>query len=348
MIEIWRDGSAFDELATWWNRCFGPSTSPFLRTEWFSIWADSFLPPSWKLELVTWTSAGEPSAVLPLASNGLRRVSLSNSHTDVFDVIEAGDPEVLGRVSDWLARQPVTRFYRLDGGSRLIPQSPDPGWLVTQSSEAPFSDLGGGLEGLRQNMGRNLAKNIERLDRRLGDLGEVVYIDNADGVLPDAVKQCMDLEAAGWKGSTGTAMLSRPESRMFYERLVETARHLGWLRISALLVAERLVACQLSLDYEGRRHLLKPAYDEELRSHSPGRILQWKVMQSAVELGLESYEFLGESERWKNEWASGSRTRHTILRFGQRGRGAVMGVPMRLAASFRKPRSARQSGAEGD
>jgi CelD/BcsL family acetyltransferase involved in cellulose biosynthesis len=270
-----------------------------------------------------------------MSSNRLTRGSLSNSHSDVFDLVSDGQPETYSDVAAWLRRRPVTRLYRLDGSSQLIPAEPDPGWRVVQRSEAPYADLRGGIDGLKEGMGRNLKKNIGRLERRLSEVGEVVYLDNADGQLPDAVNRCMELEAAGWKGANGTAMISRPESASFYHGLVELARAQSWLRLSCLLISERLVACQLSLDYGGRRFLLKPAYDETMSDLSPGKVLQWKVMQAAIELGLESYEFGGESERWKLEWSTTARPRQTVLRFGSDGPGGMVGGPMRLLASRR-------------
>jgi CelD/BcsL family acetyltransferase involved in cellulose biosynthesis len=334
-LEIRRDSQVFTDLASWWNSRPGPSDSPFLRSEWFENWSSAFVTGRSRLEVAIWTRDGQVMAVLPTSSNRLTRGSLSNSHSDVFDLISDGQPETVSAVSAWLRHRPVTRLYRLDGSSSMIPVEHDPGWQVVQRSEAPYADLRGGIDGLRDGMGRNLKKNIGRLERRLSEVGELVYLDNADGELPDAVARCMELEAAGWKGANGTAMLSRPTSARFYHGLVELAREQSWLRLSCLLISGRLVACQLSLDYNGRRFLLKPAYDETMSDLSPGKVLQWKVMQAAIELGLASYEFGGDSERWKLEWSTTTRPRQTVLRFGSDGPGAMVGGPMRLLVSRR-------------
>jgi CelD/BcsL family acetyltransferase involved in cellulose biosynthesis len=247
------DRSVFEDLAPWWNQCPGPQSTPFLRTEWFRLWCDSFLPDRSRLEVVLWKRDGSVVAALPLSRSGLKRSSLANSHTDVSDLVAAPDPEAPSVVRQWLAGVPVTRLFRLDGQSLLLPVEPDANWLADRRAEVPFADLSKGIEGLTAGMGRNLRKNLRRLERRAAELGEVVYLDNADGVVPDALEECMKLEASGWKGKEGTAMISRPESARFYRDLVELARDRGWLRICALLISERVAAFELDLDYHGRR-----------------------------------------------------------------------------------------------
>ena len=330
-FEVRSDPEVFDDLAQWWDGCPGPRSTPFLRSDWFALWAGAFLEHGQRLEVVVWRQGDEIVAALPLMKRRLRRASLSNSHSDVFDLIAPDTRSASGPVGDFLARRPATRLYRLDGSSPLVPDARDDGWVVTGTSQSPYVSLAGGLDGLREAMGNNLNKNIDRLERKIAGLGEVVYLDNADGEVPGAVEQCLEMEAAGWKGEMGTAMTSRPESTRFYRGLVELARERGWLRVCALLVAERLVAFQLCLDYGGRRFLLKPSYDEDLRRYSPGKVLQWMVLRSAVERGLDAYEFGGDAEDWKMHWTETTHPRVTGIRFGSRGAAAAVGQGLRTA-----------------
>ena len=342
-VEIRNDRALFSELAPWWNECPGPLSIPFLRTEWFEIWTDSFLSRGSNLEIAVWKHDGEPIAVLPLSRRGLRRSALANSQSEVFDVITSPNTDVAPTIEEWLAHQPVSRLFRLDGESLLIPTQPDPNWHVDRQSRAPFIDLGYGMEGVLNGLGRNLIKNLRRLERRTAELGEVVYLDNADGVIPDALEQCMRLEASGWKGRVGTAMISRPDTARFYEELVGLARDRGWLRICSLLVAERIVAFELDLDYHGRRFSLKAGYDQELSRLSPGKVLQQRVLEAAVAGGLSSYEFGGEAEEWKLEWTNSVHPRINVLRFGDRGMSRLLGQAMRGVAQRRA-----RSGSSGD
>jgi CelD/BcsL family acetyltransferase involved in cellulose biosynthesis len=329
------DSSVFQELAPWWDRCPGPASTPFLRTEWFELWCDAYLSSEAQLEIAIWDAGGGPVAALPLSRNGLRHSALANAHSDVFDLVTDPDHDIASEVRRWLAGRPVTRLYRLDGASPLIPPDPDLNWRVDRQMGAPFLDLEGGIEHLTSQMSSSLKGDVRRRERRLEEMGEVIYLDNADGELPNAVERCLELEASGWKGRAGSAMLSQPESAHFYRRLAEVARDKGWLRLSALLVSERLVAFQLNLDFAGRRFLLKPGYDEELSRQSPGKVLQWKVLEAAATSGLLSYEFGGEAEEWKMLWAQGIRPRLNVLCFGSRGRAKWLGRAIRQVSSPR-------------
>lgn len=334
--EVRRDRSVFAELAAWWNSCPGPRSTPFLRSEWFEIWADSFLADGADLEVLVWSSGGEPVAALPLSRRRLRHSALANSHTEVYDAILAPGFEVAPALRDWMRRQPVTRLFRLDGTSPLIPVDPGPSWHVDREDGSPFIDLRGGIGPVHAAIGHKLLKDLGRLGRRLEELGPPTYLDDADGVVPDALGQCMKVEESGWKGREGTAMLSSPASARFYRQLAELARDLGALRICALLVGERIAAFEIDLDYAGRRFSLKAGYDESLARFSPGKLLQLRVLEAAAGLGLTSYEFGGVAEPWKMQWTQTTRPRLNVLVFGDAGWGRWTGGTMRRVATLRR------------
>ncbi len=325
-------------MAPWWNECPGPAASPFLRSEWFDLWCDAFLPESSELEVVVWKEDDSPVAVLPLSRNGLRRTSLANSHTDVFDVVAAQGVDAGPTVDHWLARHPVTRLFRLDGESALNPSNTDRAWHVDRRSDAPFIELDHRTGSVTERLSRNLVKDVQRLERRLEEIGEVTYLDNVDGVVADALDKCMRLEASGWKGDEGTAMNSQPDSERFYRGLVDLARDRGWLRLCALMVDDRIAAFELDLDYADRRFSLKAGYDEYWSRQSPGKVLQLRVLEAASSLGLASYEFGGIAEPWKMQWAKTTRPRVNALRFGSRGMSRWIGLGAR-AIAMRRPES---------
>jgi CelD/BcsL family acetyltransferase involved in cellulose biosynthesis len=113
------------------------------------------------------------------------------------------------------------------------------------------------------------------------------------------------------------------------------ARERGWLRICALLVAGRLAAFELDLDYDGKRFSLKAGYDENWSRQSPGKVLQLRVLEAAVAAGLSSYEFGGVVEPWKMEWTRTLRPRLNVLTFADRGASRLLGRALREAASRR-------------
>ncbi len=333
--QVRRDTTVFEDLAPWWDERSGPASTPYLRSEWFDLWCSSFLTAAGSLRVVSVERDGETVGVLPLMRTRRGWAALANSHTDVFDLVGDFDPDLHRAVDDWLRGRAVTRLYRLDGGSAIGSTIPTSTWLVDRDMRAPYIELGTDAETATARLSRSLRRDAGRRERRLAELGEVVYLDNAVDHLPDAVDQCLKLEASGWKGSEGTAITSRPETEAFYRGLMDLAQSRGWLRLSTLLIAERTVAFQLDLDYAGRRFSMKGGFDEELSHLSPGKVLQLKSLQSAASRGLLSYEFGGEAEPWKLEWTDSHRRRINVLVAGSRGAARVPGAVARFVARRR-------------
>jgi len=330
--DVRSDAGVFSELAEWWNSCPGPSASPFLRSDWFELWAEAFLPPRSSLQVAVWKLDGEPVAALPLSKARFRLSSLANAHSEVFDIVAMPQPDLSGVVHGWLDRRPVVRLFRLPDSSLLVPREPDPTWLVDRSAQSPFIDLSDGMAGVEAGLSRSFRKDLRRTLRRIEEVGEVVYTETADRDLADALSRCWELEAAGWKGETGTAVNLQPAARWFYDAVAELASDHGWLRLCALLVGDRLAAFEFDLDYAGRRFTLKAGYDESLRRLSPGKVLQWRAVEGAVASGLQSYELGGEAEQWKLDWTSRVRDRVNALRFGRGGVPGIVGASIRRYA----------------
>jgi CelD/BcsL family acetyltransferase involved in cellulose biosynthesis len=229
--EIRRDAAVFEELASWWESCPGSRQYPYLRHDWFRIWHEAFVPGGAKLEVEVWRRDGEVAAVLPLWRRGPRGASLSNSHSEVFDLITAED-EAYPVVANHLRRRPMTRLFRLDGSSPLL-RSAGSQWYVDREIESLFIDLSAGYDAVWSGFSKNLRSNLRRNQHKLERLGELTFVDNADGLIDGAFEICLDLERRGWKGRNGTAILSRPETTRFYRGLAELAREKGWLRLSS-------------------------------------------------------------------------------------------------------------------
>jgi CelD/BcsL family acetyltransferase involved in cellulose biosynthesis len=128
------------------------------------------------------------------------------------------------------------------------------------------------------------------------------------------------LEAAGWKGDEGGAVLSRPSYERWYRSIAEIAHQNGWLRLSTLHLDERMIAFTYDLVYGGRRYGMLSAYDAspDVSRLSAGTILLDRMLQRSVEEGLTTYEFGHGSTAWKRNWTS---TEHTIYDISVYGAG---------------------------
>lgn len=122
-------------------------------------------------------------------------------------------------------------------------------------------------------------KGLRRQSRRLGEaLGGTVELVDRTGD-PAALQAFLDLEAAGWKGREGTALAARGDDAGLLTTLPES-----WLRdrvrVLSLEVAGRVAAVQVDLRAGTAEFCFKTAFDERLRVHSPGALLESAVVEA--------------------------------------------------------------------
>ncbi len=152
---------------------------------------------------------------------------------------------------------------------------------------------------------------------------------------------CLRLEAAGWKGRAGTAMLSLPAKAAMYRALVPRLAAAGTLRLALLRLDRRLLAFGLNTVYAGAMAGIKVGYDEApgSRQFSPGQLLQWLTLRWAHAQGLREFDFLGADDAAKADWTPHFRelARLRALNRTWRGRAA--------AFALRRRRRSRHHGA---
>ena len=113
-------------------------------------------------------------------------------------------------------------------------------------------------------------KEIRRQTRRLADLGRLGYASLRDGDLEDATEQFLALEAGGWKGRAGTALLRVTSRAVFARTMIRLLGRQGRCRIDRLALDGAPIAMAVVLSCGRSDYLWKIAYAEELARFSPG------------------------------------------------------------------------------
>ena len=347
--------AASSQLRDWWNAQPGPSTSPFLRWEWFTTWADAFLPARAQLRLVVAEAHGAPAAAVAVYANGRNLVSLSNSHTPRFDAVhDPQEPGALDELADTLLHTFSLRLYQVPMASPLlhrITAAARP-HAVLGTQDSPYLDLNGPGEDLLATRSRNMRQLIRRRARQLESLGPMSLDVTVGGPeLQARLTEGFGVEASGWKGQAGTAITSGTRTEHFYRRLAEVAADLGWLRLFTLRVDGRPVAFAYHVLYANRLHLLKTGYVEDLGAgHAPGLVLTTRVLEWCSANGVAGYEFLGAAERWKTAWTDTVRPHESIVVYPTPVVGRVRAaVHARLhAAAVARRRDRTATGGHGD
>jgi CelD/BcsL family acetyltransferase involved in cellulose biosynthesis len=134
---------------------------------------------------------------------------------------------------------------------------------------------------------RSRFKDLRRRARRLAELGAVAHVTAAEGPdLARLVAAFLDLERAGWKGQAGTAMACRPETAGLARALFAGGTGPVGIRADALTLDGRPIAVSLALIGGRTATLLKTAYDEDLRSHAPGLLLEAEIVRACHATGF--------------------------------------------------------------
>jgi CelD/BcsL family acetyltransferase involved in cellulose biosynthesis len=123
-------------------------------------------------------------------------------------------------------------------------------------------------------MSSSSRKKLRQHRRRLEEKAE---LENRIATTPDNISAAFEdflaLEAAGWKGRGGTALLSSQSEADFARRMVAALAARGDAAVHALYQQGRAVASQVVLRAGPVAFTWKTAYDESLGDYSPGMLL---------------------------------------------------------------------------
>jgi hypothetical protein len=153
---------------------------------------------------------------------------------------------------------------------------------------------------LQQHLGSKRRRELARNRRRLEERGQVTHESHSSGPsLARAVDAFLRLEAGGWKGKRGTALLCDKDTRDFAVRAFNS-QHEGVCRADLLLLDGTPIAAGLTV-FAGRTGFtVKNAYDEAYASFSAGLLLEVEVLRSFL------------TERWAERLDSATSGSHVI------------------------------------
>lgn len=303
----------FAELREQWDWLAARQRAPFGRHAWFSAWWNAFGTGGQLSVCAVWRGQ-RLVAGLPLWRRGGVLRAMANVHTPVFQVPacdhQARETAFTAALKEAPGALEVGALAATDSAlPALARDSRGAGRvaLVESLHTSPIIDLNADFAAytrLHPTRCRKLAKLGRRMRR---DHEADVALLEAPSDLEGELDRAFELEAAGWKGEAGTAIVSAEETARFY-RLVASAYHrLGELRLSTIVLDGELTAFDLCLLHGSRMWTLKCAYNESYRRLSPGNVLLLWEIERSFELGLEAVELLGGIEEYKRAFATSER-----------------------------------------
>jgi CelD/BcsL family acetyltransferase involved in cellulose biosynthesis len=322
---------------------------PFLRHEWACTWWESF-GAGHELHVLKVNAGSETVAIAPLMLSRariygvpVRRLGfMANAHTPRCDFVighrfAGAYRAIWDHLRNIAGRWDVLELCQVPSGSSTLDElaqlaaQDDFRVGVWHSGNSPYIPLCGSWEsydrGLKRKHqgGRSFPAFLRNRIKRLSALGTVAVEEvSALDCMAAALEDGFRIEAAAWKGRAGSAIGSHQELRRFYTRLGEHAVEHGWLRLQFLTVNGRRIAFAYTLCAERKLYLLKPGYDPAYARYSPSKVLCYLVLQNAFASGLAEYDFLGEADDWKLEWAKDVRPHYWLYVFPNRLRPTLL------------------------
>lgn len=319
-IEWVTDRERLDALAAAWDRLVTDTDLPYDRPAWFSAWWAAF--GQGELNVATAWRDDELTGVFPLHRPAPQVLeSISNVHTPVFRPVardgRALEALVSGTLESDAGSLTLTGLPADDATVDLLEgAAADAGWLTLAEDGhvSPIVELEGDFDSWRERTRKQWRTPIERFRRKMirehdAEFGLVEPPDDLERELHAGFR----VEASGWKGRSGTAILSAQETQAFYHRVAHAYHARGELRLSRIVLDGQVAAFDLCLLHGGRLCLLKLGYDERYRKLSPGLVLQLSIIERCFELGLTAFELHGDDAEWKRKFATADRA-HVCFR----------------------------------
>ncbi|MGJ5181392.1 GNAT family N-acetyltransferase [Bradyrhizobium oligotrophicum] len=143
---------------------------------------------------------------------------------------------------------------------------------ILQSHQRAFLDAtGDGETVLHDALGTKKLKELRRLRHRLAEHGEVRFaVARTPGEVAAALETFLTLEASGWKGRRGTALIQHDGDAAFIRRAAPALAQDRACEIVSLVAGDTTVAAGVVLRHQDRAFFFKLGVDERFAKHSPG------------------------------------------------------------------------------
>jgi CelD/BcsL family acetyltransferase involved in cellulose biosynthesis len=124
---------------------------------------------------------------------------------------------------------------------------------------------------LREALGAKKLKDLRRQRHRLAEHGAVHFdVARTPSDVAAAVEIFMALEASGWKGKRGTALIQHDGDASFARRATVALAETGQCQIVTLRAGDTAVAAAIVLRHQDRAFYFKLGVDERFAKFSPG------------------------------------------------------------------------------
>ncbi len=212
-------------------------------------------------------------------------------------------------------------------------------------NHTPYISLNTDLDGeayLKASLSARRYRRSEKARESLGKTGVLerkLYTTESE-VLP-AFCQFLELEAAGWKGREGTAILRKPDALRFFLKVIATFARRGDVQVDTLELDGRPVAMSVAVTSGKTAFCWKTAYEESLSKYTPGYLTVMDVTRRIVDdpsiIGADSCTEAGHS-MMESLWSEKSDAADILIDTRPASTGIAIAIAERLEKGRRRLR----------
>lgn len=318
---------AIEDIAPAWDALWRRSqtTLPTARAELVCRWLGHFAADRPSRTVLVWDGT-ELAAALPLVEQ--RRVGgvLATADTTINYWAPCGELLLWPEADDAVLDSLVEAMLRLPWSILWFDLVPidAPRWIRLAESlhrhgyaiqASPRHEIGtvaleDPIDRYMAERSKKLLRNVRRNRRRLEAQAEVAF-HLVDRIPPANVepllRRLLELEARGWKGRSGTAVLRVPGMFDFYARLTRQLAAWDQLLMTWLEIDRRPMAFELGWTAKGVYHTFKLGYDEQYRRFGPGHLLRAELFAAlSSKRRCRAVDFQGPMTDALRSWATDS------------------------------------------
>jgi CelD/BcsL family acetyltransferase involved in cellulose biosynthesis len=340
--------SQLKALAADWDNLIVDSRafSPMLSYAWISSFLNRRVRTNNHWACICAYRGDQLCGVLPLVFASTKRFGLEyevassphDSTTPNSDIIVADgeDPAIIRHLIDTVFEKfPRVQILRISGVTdlsnalRILPTR-HPHELKT-IGEGCYVPVPSDFDAFRASLSKNFRSNLNKARNHARRAGTVTFdLDSSSANRAAFLDEFMEIEAANWKGDSGSAIKMSSELVSWYTTLVNRLEETGLLEWQTMRIDDDYAAANLCIRSPRKVFLWKLGYKESYSKCSPGNLLLEHVISTESERGeLESLELL-TSYSWYEKWNMQARSLKSLSLFRRGPKGRLLHAASRI------------------
>ncbi|HSV72708.1 MAG TPA: GNAT family N-acetyltransferase [Chthonomonadales bacterium] len=185
--------------------------------------------------------------------------------------------------------------------------------LITQEP-CPQVPLPATWDDYAARLGKKMRSNVAYAQRRVErDFPSVEMAHATPRDLAEAMSSLFDLHQRRWRSRLLPGVLGGVRVRRFHRLVAERFQARGWLRLHLLRIDGVVRAALHCFRHRDRYYYYLGGFDPDLARYSIGTLLTSRAIQSAIDEGCATFDFLRGAEAYKYRWAPEERFNHRLL-----------------------------------